>query len=59
MTIFLELEHLQGVILCKQECVKQHINPFELESHKQKWKRNNIGDVIGRRQLDQNLHETQ
>jgi hypothetical protein len=59
LTISLELERLQGVILCEQECARQHIDPFELESHKQEWKRNNVGLVIGQRQLDQNLHETQ
>jgi hypothetical protein len=59
LTISLKLECLQGVILCEQKCVGQCINPFELESHKKKWKRNNVGVIIGQRQLDQNLHEIQ
>jgi hypothetical protein len=44
--MFLEFEHLQGIILYKQKCLEHWIDPLEFEAHKQEWETNNVGLVF-------------
>ncbi len=57
--LFLELEHLHGIILYERKCTEHWIDPLKFEAHKQEWEKNNVGLVFVQRQLDQKLHETQ
>jgi hypothetical protein len=51
----LELEHLQGIILCEQERVEHQINPLEFEAHKQEWEKINSRLVFAERHLDKKI----
>jgi hypothetical protein len=59
LQLFLELEHVQVIILYEQKYAEHHIDPLEFEAHKQEWEKNNVGLVFAHRHLDQELHETQ
>ncbi len=59
LQLYLELEHVQVIILYEQNHVKHWIDPLEFEAHKQEWEKNNVGLVFAHRHLDQEFHETQ
>ncbi len=46
LQLYLELEHLQGIILYERKHVEHWIDLLEFEAHKQEWEKNNVGLVF-------------